>query len=37
MADIAAIFHWPPSEMDGWSLYELTAWRERARLRSGPE
>ncbi|RFF50296.1 GpE family phage tail protein [Xanthomonas campestris] len=20
MADIAAIFHWPPSEMDGWSL-----------------
>ncbi|WP_159066981.1 GpE family phage tail protein, partial [Xanthomonas citri] len=23
MADIAAIFHWPPSEMDGWSLHEL--------------
>ncbi len=37
MADIAAIFHWPPSEMDGWSLHELTAWRERARLRSGAE
>ncbi|MEB2176025.1 GpE family phage tail protein, partial [Xanthomonas campestris pv. campestris] len=25
------------SEMDGWSLHELTAWRERARLRSGAE
>ncbi|OLI42768.1 GpE family phage tail protein [Xanthomonas oryzae] len=37
MADIAAIFHWPPSEMNGWSLLELTAWRERARLRSGAE
>ncbi|OOW91510.1 GpE family phage tail protein [Xanthomonas campestris] len=37
MADIAAIFHWPPSEMDRWSLHELTAWRERARLRSGAE
>ncbi|WP_134952599.1 GpE family phage tail protein, partial [Xanthomonas citri] len=24
-------------EMDGWSLHELTAWRERARLRSGAE
>ncbi|RBD49861.1 GpE family phage tail protein, partial [Xanthomonas oryzae pv. oryzae] len=22
MADIAAIFHWPPSEMNGWSLHE---------------
>ncbi|WP_159066978.1 GpE family phage tail protein, partial [Xanthomonas citri] len=22
---------------DGWSLHELTAWRERARLRSGAE
>ncbi|MEB1660949.1 GpE family phage tail protein, partial [Xanthomonas campestris pv. campestris] len=21
----------------GWSLHELTAWRERARLRSGAE
>jgi len=37
MADIAVIFHWPPSEMDGFSLDELIAWRERARVRSGGE
>lgn len=35
MADIAAIFHWQPSAMDGMSLTELAGWRERARLRSG--
>jgi len=35
MADIAVIFHWPPSEMDGWTLDELMHWRERARVRSG--
>lgn len=35
MADIAAIFHWPPAAMDGMSLIELAAWRERARVRSG--
>jgi hypothetical protein len=37
MADIAAVFHWPPSEMDGMSLADLTHWREEARLRSGSE
>ncbi|HVJ39381.1 GpE family phage tail protein [Xanthomonas graminis] len=37
MADIAVIFHWPPSAMDDWSIQELAAWRERARLRSGAE
>jgi Phage P2 GpE. len=37
MADIAAVFHWPPSEMAAWSLAELMDWRERARLRSGGE
>ncbi|WP_199914717.1 GpE family phage tail protein [Xanthomonas fragariae] len=31
------MFHWPPSEMARWSLHELTAWRERARRRSGAE
>ncbi|XXB84027.1 GpE family phage tail protein [Chromobacterium sp. CV08] len=35
MADIATIFHWPPSAFDGMSLTELADWREAARLRSG--
>jgi len=35
MADIAVIFHWPPSEMEHWTLDELMHWRERARVRSG--
>lgn len=30
MADIAFIFHWPPSEMDAMSLSELTGWWHRA-------
>jgi hypothetical protein len=34
MADIAVVFHWPPSEMADMSLAELMAWRERARVRS---
>lgn len=36
-ADIAAIFHWPPSEMNGMSLTELMAWRQRAVERSGQQ
>ncbi|MCD7096976.1 GpE family phage tail protein [Stenotrophomonas sp. MMGLT7] len=35
MADVAAIFHWPPTEMAHWSVAELMTWRERARRRSG--
>lgn len=35
MADIAAIFHWPPETMDPMTLAELADWREEARLRSG--
>lgn len=35
MADIAAIFHWPPAAMAPMPLDELMAWRERARIRSG--
>jgi hypothetical protein len=30
MADISAIFHWPPSAFDGLSIEELMAWRHRA-------
>jgi hypothetical protein len=35
MADIAAIFHWPPAAMNGMDLCELAQWREEARLRCG--
>nr|WP_229765016.1 GpE family phage tail protein [Yersinia enterocolitica] len=35
MADIAAIFHWPPSELWALSLTELVRWRHKALLRSG--
>jgi len=35
MADIAGIFLWPPSEMDGMSLTELMNWRYKALQRSG--
>jgi len=37
MADIATVFGWTPAVMDGFSLAELMAWRERARERSGNE
>ncbi|AVJ16354.1 GpE family phage tail protein [Serratia rhizosphaerae] len=37
MADIAVIFHWPPSEMNGMGLGELIDWRRRALQRSGAE
>lgn len=37
MADIAVIFHWPPSEMNNFSLTELMEWREQARQRSGSD
>ncbi|EFG8403947.1 MULTISPECIES: GpE family phage tail protein [Atlantibacter] len=35
MADIAVIFHWPPSELFPLSLTELVIWREKALQRSG--
>ncbi|MCX8678625.1 GpE family phage tail protein [Gilliamella sp. B2865] len=35
MADVAVIFHWPPSAMFEFTLSELMDWREQARLRSG--
>lgn len=37
MADIAAVFHWPPAAMEGMRLDELMEWRERARERSGAD
>lgn len=30
MADIAAIFHWPRSELEALPIEELMDWRERA-------
>lgn len=30
MADIAAVFHWPLSEMAAMDIFELIAWRNRA-------
>jgi len=35
MADVAVIFHWPPSEMNGMTLTELIGWRHKAVQRSG--
>lgn len=37
MADIAAIFHWPPAAMDDMTLIDLAMWREEARKRSGAD
>jgi len=35
MANIAVVFHWPPSEMNAMTLPELMRWHEKARVRSG--
>ncbi|MEA9393676.1 GpE family phage tail protein [Acerihabitans sp. TG2] len=35
MADIAVIFHWPPSELFPMTLTELIHWRASALKRSG--
>ncbi|WP_058910987.1 GpE family phage tail protein [Entomohabitans teleogrylli] len=35
MADIAVIFHWPPSELYSLGLTDLLIWREKALQRSG--
>ena len=37
MADLAAVFHWTPADMDDMALHELMEWRERARLRNNPD
>ena len=36
-ADIAAVFHWTPSEMQGMSVSEVVDWRNRAIERSETE
>ncbi len=33
MADIAAVFHWPPAVMEAMEILELAEWREQARRR----
>jgi hypothetical protein len=30
MADLAAVFHWPPSAMEGMRLPEMMGWHARA-------
>ncbi|HFR4401873.1 TPA: GpE family phage tail protein [Klebsiella pneumoniae] len=35
MADIATIFHWPPSVTGVMPLTEVLEWRHRAIMRSG--
>jgi hypothetical protein len=37
MADLAAVFHWRPSDMDHMDPGELMEWRERARVRFEPK
>jgi hypothetical protein len=37
MADIAIAFHWPVSAMEEMFIEELSAWRERAKVRLGGE
>ncbi|WP_079731688.1 GpE family phage tail protein [Novosphingobium mathurense] len=34
MADLAVVFHWPPSAMDDMHLSELMSWHARAVKRS---
>ncbi|MBD3611447.1 MAG: GpE family phage tail protein [Hydrogenovibrio crunogenus] len=33
-ADIAIVFHWPPSEMDSFYLEDLKLWRDEAEKRN---
>ncbi|WP_337049273.1 GpE family phage tail protein [Serratia fonticola] len=37
MADIASVFHWPPSEMYPMTISELLTWREKAAKRNGAD
>ncbi|WP_072017531.1 GpE family phage tail protein [Erwinia typographi] len=35
MADIATVFHWPPSATENMTLTEVLEWRHRAVRRNG--
>ena len=37
IADIALIFHWPLDTLSALPLPDLITWRERARVRAGPD
>jgi hypothetical protein len=34
MADIAAVFHWAPRDMDPMTIWELARWWGKARARA---
>lgn len=36
MADIAFVFHWPPSALDALSVADLMIWRGHAARRHNP-
>ncbi|UXD29898.1 hypothetical protein FORC066_2688 [Yersinia enterocolitica] len=35
VADIAVVFHWPPSATDPMTVGELLEWRHKAIIRNG--
>ncbi|WP_425583005.1 GpE family phage tail protein [Zhongshania borealis] len=35
IANIATVFHWPPSEFNTMALSDLVMWEQKARERSG--
>ncbi|AYB49611.1 GpE family phage tail protein [Candidatus Williamhamiltonella defendens] len=35
MADLAAVFHWAPSELWELEIDELTRWHQQAKARAG--
>ncbi|MDH7641161.1 GpE family phage tail protein [Sphingomonas oryzagri] len=37
MADLALVFHWEPSAMNGMGLGELMEWRAHAARRHNPD
>ncbi|WP_018694450.1 GpE family phage tail protein [Algicola sagamiensis] len=37
LGNIAAVFHWPPSELWDLDLDDIALWHEQAMMRSGSE
>ncbi|WP_281545909.1 GpE family phage tail protein [Grimontia sp. SpTr1] len=35
LADLAAVFHWPPSELWALDLSDIRRWHQEAKLRAG--